>query len=51
MLSIEKCREILGDEAVNIQDEELIELRRQLYNMVELIFDDWLNGKIIKKKE
>lgn len=45
MLSIKKCREILGDEAINMADEELTELREQLYNMVELIWDDWIEDK------
>ena len=45
MIPIEKCREILEDNATGMTDKELIELRNQLYGMVELIFDDWLENR------
>ena len=44
MIPIQKCREVLGDQATGMTDEELTELRQQLYGMVELIFDDWFEN-------
>ena len=46
MLSIERCREILGEE---MQDSEVLRLRESLYAMVESILDNYFeefNGKI-----
>ena len=49
MLSIEKCREILGNIAVDMSDEKIIELRDNLYGLGELALDDYFES--LKKKE
>ncbi len=41
MLSIEKCREILGDKAIDMSDEQIIELRDSLYNLGEMALDQY----------
>ena len=52
MISIERCKEILGG---NMLDSEVIQLREALYTMVESIMDNYFeefNGKIeICKKQ
>ena len=42
MLSIEKCREILDDEA--LIDERVAEIRDSLYGLVGIVFDEYLAG-------
>ncbi len=41
MLSIEKCREILEDNATNMSDEQITELRDSLYVLGETALDDY----------
>ena len=39
MLSIDRCREILGDEASDLTDEEVREVRDSLYGFAHLACD------------
>ncbi len=41
MLSIEKCREILGKEAVDMSDERIMELRDSLYVLGKMALDQY----------
>lgn len=48
MLSIEKCREELGDISKHMSDEEIIKIRDSLYALRELVLDDYFES--LKKK-
>lgn len=48
MLSIEKCREILKKEALDMPDEKIIELRNSLYELGEMALEQYFED--IKKK-
>jgi hypothetical protein len=50
MLSLERCRKILGDRSKNLSDEQVAVLRDSLYSAVNLIFDN-LQKKEMKKNE
>lgn len=50
MLSVEKCKAILGEEAAHLNDEQIVTLRDSLYSIVNLIFDNF-QKKEIKKYE
>jgi tRNA A22 N-methylase len=39
MISIQKCREILGDKSAHLSDEQVLSLRDSLYSILNLIFD------------
>ena len=41
MLSVEKCKKILGDKAKIFTDEEVEELRDEFYVAANLAFNDW----------
>jgi len=41
MLPIEKCREILGDTAIGMSDEQIIEVRNSLYELGEMALDQY----------
>lgn len=45
MLSIERCKEILGERGTQLSDEQVLTLRDSLYGIINLIFDN------IEKKE
>ncbi len=45
MLSLERCREILGDEARGLSEAELEVLRRQTHGLARLIMSIYLNKK------
>jgi hypothetical protein len=48
MLSIEKLRKI--DPALaHLTDDEIIEIRDTLYDLGQLIFDDWLENDAVSK--
>lgn len=48
MIPIEKCKEILGDNAIDLSDEQIIELRDSLYVLGEMAleqyFEDYKKG-------
>lgn len=46
MISIEKAREILGDKAKNMSDKELEQLRNDLYRMVGLALDHYIDSDV-----
>ena len=46
MISLEECRKHLPETELEISDERLIELRRQIYNLCELILEDYLEQKM-----
>ena len=41
MLSIERCRKILGTKAENLTDEEIEKVRDELYIGANLAFENW----------
>lgn len=45
MISISKCRKLIGIKAKNMTDEEVEEVRDQLYQLANLAFDNWLEEK------
>lgn len=48
MLSIEQLR-LVDSTLKNLTDEELEEIRKELYDLGQLIWDDWLEEKINRK--
>jgi len=50
MIPITKFKELLGDEAKDMSDEEIEELRSCQYAWAEFIFDDWAEKKGLLKK-
>jgi len=50
MLSIDKCRELVDDDE-EYTDEQIIDIRKQLYDLAELAFDDWAKEKRDAKKK
>lgn len=48
MISIEKMRELLGNEGKGLSDEELERLRDDQYQLAELAFGQWCRDKGIK---
>ncbi len=49
MLSIEKCREILKKEAIDMPDDKIIELRDSLYALSEMALDQYFEDLKNKK--
>jgi hypothetical protein len=43
MLSVEKCRELLGDKSLT--DEQIEALRADLYEIAQLAFETWVHEK------
>jgi len=43
MLSVEKCRELLGDP--HLSDEQVEALRADLYEVTQLAFETWVHEK------
>jgi len=50
MLTLERCKEILGSRASHLTEEQVLTLRDSLYSAVNLIFDH-LQKKEMKKNE
>ena len=48
MLTLEQCRQI-DPELNKISDEELIKIRAALYELGEIIFDDWITERADSK--
>ena len=41
MLSIQECKEILGDVAKDMSDERILEVRNDLYTLAEIALDEY----------
>lgn len=50
MITIERCREILGDPGTHLSDGQILTLRDSLYGVVNLIFNN-LEQKEVKSEE
>ena len=48
MLSIEKCRELLGE--TNLSDEQISDLRESLYTIIENILDEYHKEIVAKQR-
>ncbi|MFH2068278.1 MAG: hypothetical protein ABII89_02285 [Candidatus Omnitrophota bacterium] len=48
MLSIEETKKILNEP--NMSEDEATEIRDGFYNLVEIIFEQWLHEKELKEK-
>ena len=44
-VSIERCRELLGDEAVGLSDEEVDQIRRHAETMARVMIDTFLEHR------
>jgi len=51
MISINKCRKILGETANNLSDQEIREIRDHLYSLAYLFFDLWAKKEGIDLKK
>ena len=49
MLTIERCKEILGERGTQLSDEQVLTLRDSLYGIINLIFDN-IEKKTIKQE-
>lgn len=49
MLTITRCKEILGERGTHLNDEQVLKLRDSLYGIINLIFDN-IEKKTIKKE-
>ena len=49
MLSIKKYRELLGDVANSMSDEEVEKLREEQYRFVEIALNIWIDENLSKK--
>jgi hypothetical protein len=45
-VSIERCRELLGDEAVGLSDEQVDQIRRHAETMARVVIDAFLEGRL-----
>ena len=50
MLTLERCKQLLGDRATHLTDEQILGFRDSLYKAVNLILDH-LQKKEMKKNE
>lgn len=48
MLSIEECRKLI-DGGDNMSDEEIKEIRDELYKLADICWDQWVIDKKLKK--
>lgn len=48
MLSIERLRKI-DPSLAHLSDDEIVEIRETLYDLGQLIFDDWLENEAVSK--
>jgi len=46
MISISKCRELIGPKGQDLTDQEVEEIREKLYELASLAFEDWWQQKI-----
>jgi hypothetical protein len=45
-ISIERCRELLGDEAVGLSDEQVDQIRRRAETMARVVIDAFLEDRL-----
>ncbi len=45
MISLEKFKDLLGEEARGLTDEEIEEIRDAQYKFAQLAFDEWVQEK------
>lgn len=50
MISLAKFKELLGDEAIGLTDEEIEEIRDAQYKFARLAFDKWAQEKGLIKE-
>ncbi len=50
MISLEKFRELLGEDAVGLTDKEIEEIRDAQYKIARLAFDKWAREKGLIKE-
>ena len=50
MIPLPKFKELLGDEAINMTDKKIEELRDAQYAWASLIFEDWAEKKGLKRE-
>ncbi|MDD3307918.1 MAG: hypothetical protein PHO29_12585 [Acetobacterium sp.] len=48
MISTEKFKELLGEDAEGITDEEIEEIRDAQYKFAQLAFDEWVQEKKLR---
>lgn len=48
-MTLQEFKDTLGDDAKDLSEEEIIELKNSLEQMVELCWDAWLEEKVNKK--
>lgn len=46
-LSIERCRELIGDDASGLTDEQIQRLRRELYGLANIVIDAFCGLDVI----
>lgn len=51
MLSLENCKKILGDKAIDLSDEAIEEIRDELYIAANLAFSHWQKNCSSTKRE
>lgn len=44
-MTLERFKEVLAEEGKDLTEKQIIELKHSLEQMVELIFDDWLENQ------
>jgi len=45
MLSLDECREFLGDEGRDLSDDDLDRLRREAYSLAEIVIECYLDQR------
>lgn len=50
MISLDKFKELLGDEAIGLTDEEIEEIMDAQYKFARLAFDKWAQEKGLVKE-
>jgi len=51
MISNDKCKRILGKEFTHLTDEEIEEIKRQLYSLALGLFEIWRKDKLRGKNK
>jgi hypothetical protein len=49
-LSLERCRELIGDDGADLTDEQVQRLRRELYELAEVVADAFESLEIIDRR-
>ena len=48
MISVKKCRELLGEQSLPLSDGQIISLRNQLYLLANVVVDVMRNGNLVQ---